>query len=37
MLNKYKELKLWQDQIYIWEHFSKYTVEEKENVFKRKK
>ena len=27
MLNKYKELKLWQDQIYINQDFSEYTVE----------
>ena len=37
MLSKYKELKLWEDQIYIYEDFSKFAVEEKENLFKRKK
>ena len=26
VLNKYKDLKLWEDQIYINEDFSKYTV-----------
>ena len=27
VLNKYKELKLWEDQIYISEDFSEYTVD----------
>ena len=36
-LNKYKELKLWEDQIYIKEDFSEYTVEKKGILFKRAK
>ena len=29
VLNKYQELKLWQDQIYINEEFNEYTVAKK--------
>ena len=34
VLNKYKELKLWEDQIYINEDFSEYTVGERRTLFK---
>ena len=34
VLNKYKELKSWEDQIYINEDFSEYTVEERRILFK---
>ena len=37
LLNKYKQLKLWEDQIYINEHFSEYTVEKRRILFKRAK
>ena len=37
VLKKYKELKLWEDQIYINEHFSEYTVEKRRILFKRAK
>ena len=37
VLNKYKELKLWEDQIYINEDFSEYTVGERRTLFKRVK
>ena len=37
VLNKYKELKLWEDQIYINEDFSEYTVEKRRILFKRAK
>ena len=37
MLNKYKKLKLWEDQIYINEDFSDYTVEKRTILFKRAK
>ena len=36
-LNSYKELKLWEDQIYINEEFSKYTVEKRKTLFKHAK
>ena len=35
VLNKYKKLKLWEDQIYINEDFSDYTVEKRRILFKR--
>ena len=34
VLNKYKELKLWENQIYINEDFSDYTVEKRRVLFK---
>ena len=34
MLSKYKELKLWDDQIYISEDFSEHTVEKRRILFK---
>ena len=34
VLNKYKELKLWVDQVYINEEFSEYTVEKRKILFK---
>ena len=37
VLNKYKELKIWEDQIYINEDFSKHTVEKRRNLFKSAK
>ena len=37
MLHKYKELKLWEDQIYINQDFSEYIVEKKELLLKRAK
>ena len=37
MLNKYKKLKLWEDQIYINKDFSEYTVEKRIILFKRAK
>ena len=37
VLNKCKELKLWEDQIYINEDFSEYTVEKRRILFKRAK
>ena len=37
VLNKYKELKLWEDQIYINEDFSEYTVKKRRILFKRAK
>ena len=37
LLNKYKQLKSWEDQIYINEHFSEYTVEKRRILFKRAK
>ena len=37
VLNKCKELKLWEDQIYINEDFSEYTVEKRRILFKRPK
>ena len=37
VLNKYKELKLWEDQIYINKDFSEYTVEKRRILFKRAK
>ena len=36
-LNSYKELKLWEDQIYINEDVSKYTVEKRKTLFKHAK
>ena len=33
LLKKYKQLKLWEDQIYINEHFSEYTVEKRRILF----
>ena len=35
VLNKYKELKLWEDQIYINQDSSEYTVEKRRILFKR--
>ena len=37
VLNKYKELKLWEDQMYINEDFSECTVERRKILFKRAK
>ena len=37
VLSKYKELKLWEDQIYINEDFTEYTVEKRRILFKRAK
>ena len=37
VLNKYKELKLWEDRIYVNEDFSEYTVEKRRVLFKRAK
>ena len=37
VLNKYKELKLWENQIYINEDLSEYTVEKRRILFKRAK
>ena len=37
VLNKYKELKLWEDQIYINEYFSEYTVDKRRILFIRAK
>ena len=37
VLNKYKERKLWEDQIYINEDFSEYTVEKRRILFKKAK
>ena len=37
VLNKYKELKLWENQIYKNEDFSEYTVEKRRILFKRAK
>ena len=37
VLNKYKELKIWEDQIYINEDFSKHTVEKRRILFKSAK
>ena len=37
VLSKYKELKLWEDQIYINEDFCEYTVEKRRILFKRTK
>ena len=37
LLSKYKELKLWEDQIYINEDFSECTVEKRRILFKRAK
>ena len=37
MLNKYKELKSWEDQIYINEDFIEYTVEKRRILFKHAK
>ena len=37
VLNKYKELKLWEDRIYINEDSIKYTVEKRRILFKRAK
>ena len=37
VLNKYKELKLWEDQIYINKDFSEYAVEKRRLLFKCKK
>ena len=37
MLNKYKELKLWEDQIYINKYFSEYTGEKRKILFQRAK
>ena len=37
VLNKYKELKLWENQIYKNEDFSEYTVEKRRILFKRGK
>ena len=37
MINKYKKLKLWEDQIYINKDFSEYTVEKRIILFKRAK
>ena len=34
VLHKYKELKLWEDQIYINEDFSEYTVEKRRILLK---
>ena len=35
VLNKYKELKSWEDQIYIKEDFIEYTVEKRRILFHR--
>ena len=37
VLNEYKELKLWEDQIYINQDFSEYTVEKRRFLSKRAK
>ena len=37
LLNKYKEMKLWEDQIFINEDFNEYTVEKKRTLFKHAK
>ena len=37
MLNKHKELKLWEDQIYINKYFSEYTGEKRKILFQRAK
>ena len=37
VLNKYKVLKLWEDQIYINEDISEYTAEKRRILFKRAK
>ena len=37
VLHKYKELKLWEDQLYINEDFSEYTVEKRRILYKRAK
>ena len=34
VLNKYKQMELWEDQIYMNEGFSEYTVEKRRILFK---
>ena len=37
VLKKYKELKFWEDQIYVNEDFNEYTVEKRRILFKHAK